>query len=167
MGKCCLSRFLWNKVSYVCVCVCVGFCSPIVKMKLWYCLMLVLLSWVWVIFTFASSSPPPPPPPLGLSLLPSLLPPSVVAHVGTAPIGGDTSMRLCVHRVAPSVRPSVLLTQRHFPSFVSPAPLGDASSAVFAPLLGSGQDEAVRFPIFRTQQSQRKDKPKSGAHPKY
>lgn len=163
MGKCCLSRSLWNKVSYVCVC----------------CLLqphreneTLILSHVGAAFMGLSHFHvrlvlPPPPPLLGLSLLPSLLPPSVVAHVGTAPIGGDTSMRLCVHRVAPSVRPSVPLTQRHFPSFVSSALLGDASSTVFAPLLGSGQDEAVRFPIFRTQQSKRKDKPKSGEHLKY
>lgn len=48
---------------------------------------------------------PPSLPPLllCLSLLPSLLPPSFSSHVGTAPIGGDTLMHLCVHRAA---RPS-------------------------------------------------------------
>lgn len=44
-----------------------------------------------------------PPLLLCLSLLPSLLPPSFSSHVGTAPIGGDTLMHLCVHRAA---RPS-------------------------------------------------------------
>lgn len=38
-------------------------------------------------------APSPPPSPLSLSLLPSLLPLSVSAHVGTGTIGSDTLIR--------------------------------------------------------------------------
>lgn len=138
--------------------------------------MLVLLSWLWVVFAFASSFSSPS----SRLVSPPLSPPSLSRRARwhctdrrwhlDAPLCSPSSRPSVRPYVRPSARPpppwapAPLLPQRHFHSFVSSELLGDASSAVFALLLGSGQDEAVRFQIFRTHHSKRKNEPDSWEH---